>query len=309
MTDDAQPRRDAPKATRHARAVRAARLAAAVTWVVAALVGGVAGPAAAHPRDPVSYVALGDSYASGFGAGSYVNACGQSPLGLPGILDGKKRVDLVADATCAGAKLVTEPGGALDLPEQAAQATTLHALTKDTDLATISAGGNDVGFGEVAAVCASQPTAVCSQVITARVRTLPALADDLDALYGKVHAAAPNATVVVTGYPHLFSPEFGNDVIFSSPEPGDVSVPLASQEAFNTGTDALNAIIRSRAEAYGFVFVDVVPAFESHGLGSRHPWITFQPGAVDNLHPTAKGYRSGYLRAVRSAVDFSELRR
>lgn len=309
MTDDAQPRQDDPKVTKHASGIRAATLLAVVTTAIAALVGGAAGPAAAHPRDPVSYVALGDSYASGFGAGPYVNACGQSPRGLPGLLDGKKRVDLTADATCAGAKTTIEPGGALDLPEQVAQVIELKALTEDTDLVTVSAGGNDVRFGDVVTVCASRPTAVCSQAIAAAIATLPRLAEDLDALYASIRDAAPHATVVVTGYPHLFSPEFGNEVIFSSPGFADVVVPLASQEAFNAGTDTLNALIERHAEAYGFEFVDVVPAFESHGLGSRHPWITFQPGAVDSLHPTAKGYRSGYFPAVRSSVNLAQLQR
>lgn len=282
-----------------------ARLAA-VAATVAALLGGAAGPAAAHPKDPVSYVALGDSYASGFGAGSYQNACGQSPLGLPGLLDAKRKVELVANATCAGAKVATEAGGAVDLPEQVGQVDDL--LSSDTDLVTISAGGNDAGFAELAAVCATQLPEVCAQAIAAtNTATLPALAGNLDILYGQIRAEAPDATVVVTGYPHLFSPEFGNEVIFSSPDSGDVVFPLASQVAFNVGTDALNTLIRTRAEAYGFVFVDVVPAFDAHGLGSPRPWITFQPGAADNLHPTARGYRSGYYPAVRSAVALSRL--
>lgn len=282
-----------------ARRTRSTRFVALALAASAALVGGAAGPAAAAPKAPLSYVALGDSYASGFGAGSYVNGCGQSPLGLPGILDGKKQVDLVADATCAGAKVVTEPGGAVDLPEQVAGTTAARALSADTDLVTISAGGNDAGFGEVAGVCATQSPAICAQFIAAKnAAALPVLDRTLDALYDSIDAAAPNATVVVTGYPHLFSPEFGTPVI-----------PIASQTAFNAGTDALNAVIRTQAETHGFTFVDLVPKFEGHGLGSTDPWITFRAGASDNLHPTAEGYKSGYYPAVRSAVNFSQLQR
>lgn len=277
----------------HTLRFRSTRFIALAAAASAALLGGSAGPAAAAPKEPLSYVALGDSYASGFGAGSYVNACGQSPLGLPGLLDAKKQIDLVVDATCAGAKVATEPGGAIDLQEQ------LAALSAGTDLVTISAGGNDAGFGTVAGVCATQPAEACRQVIAAtNATTLPALTANLDALYDAIQAAAPDATVVVTGYPHLFSPEFGN-----------TTIPLASQEAFNTATDALNALIREQAEAHGFVFVDLVSKFEGHGLGSPDPWITFQPGAIDNLHPTAEGYKSGYYPAVRSAVNFAQLQR
>lgn len=274
---------------------------AVLATAASALVAGGAGPAAAAPKTPASYVALGDSYASGFGAGSYVNECGQSPLGLPGILDAKKQVELVANATCAGAKVATEPGGAIDLPEQVARATAAGALSPATDLVTLSAGGNDVGFGAIAGVCATQPTALCAQAIAGSNATaLPVLNRNLDALFDSIDAAAPNATVAVTGYPHLFSPEFGNPVI-----------PVASQTAFNAGTDALNAVIRSQAEAHGYTFVDLVPKFQGHGLGSPAPWITLSadPRAIDNLHPTAEGYKSGYFPAVRSAVNVAQLQR
>ncbi|WP_247827071.1 SGNH/GDSL hydrolase family protein [Arthrobacter antioxidans] len=285
--------------TKHSAGIRP-RLVALAAAATAALIGGTAGPVAAAPPAPLSYVALGDSYASGFGAGSYVNACGQTPLGLPGILDTKKQVELVADATCAGAKAATEAGGALDLPEQVGRVVASGALSPSTDLVTISAGGNDAGFGQVAGVCATRPTAECEQFIAAQNATaLPALGCTLDALYSTIGSAAPHATVVVTGYPHLFTPEAGTPVL----------LPVASQTAFNDGTDAVNAVIRSRAEAHGFTFVDLVRKFEGHGLGSADPWITFRPGAVDNLHPTDEGYRSGYFPAVRSSVNFSRLQR
>jgi lysophospholipase L1-like esterase len=287
MTSPTRPRRN--------HFLRTVTLAAATCAVLA----GGAGPVVAAPKAPLAYVALGDSYASGFGAGSYVNACGQSPLGLPGILDSKKQVELVADATCAGAKVVTESGGALDLPEQVARARAAGALSPATDLVTISAGGNDAGFGEVAGVCATQSTPACAQAVADQsAASLPALVSNLDALYKSIKAAAPKATVVVTGYPHLFSPEFGNPVI-----------PVASQTAFNAGTDSLNSVIRQQATANGFTFVDLVPKFEGHGLGSPSPWITFRAGAGDNLHPTAEGYKSGYFPAVRSAVNFAQLQR
>jgi lysophospholipase L1-like esterase len=284
---------------KRSRARHLTRLTVVVT-TAAALVGGVTAPAVAAPKDPLSYVALGDSYASGFGAGSYVNRCGQSPLGLPGILDSKKQVDLVGDATCAGAKVAVEPNGAIDLPEQVAGLVAAGALSSGTDLVTISAGGNDAGFAQIAGVCATQPTAVCEQVIAGQgAAALPLLARNLSALYASIGAAAPGAEVVVTGYPHLFSPEFGTPAV----------LPVASQTAFNTATDSINAVIRQQAEAAGFTYVDLVGKFEGHGLGSPDPWITFTPGAEDNLHPTATGYRSGYFPAVRSSVNLAQLQR
>lgn len=285
--------------TKRSLSFRAAGLTLAVTAAAAAVLSGAAGPASAAPKAPLSYVALGDSFASGYGAGSYVDDCGQSPLGLPGLLDSKKQVDLVADATCAGAKVMTEPGGAIDLPEQVAGLVAAGALSTGTDLVTISAGGNDAGFGQIAGVCVTQSTMLCEQIIAGQSATaLPLLSRNLDALYGSIAAAAPEAEVVVMGYPHLFSPEFGTPII-----------PVASQTAFNAGTDAINAVIRQQAEANGFTYVDLVRKFDGHGLGSPNPWITFTPGAIDNLHPTAVGYKSGYFPAVRSSVNLAQLQR
>ncbi|MHA7208704.1 hypothetical protein [Arthrobacter sp. MDT1-65] len=48
---------------------RVVRLAV-VALAASALLGGAAGPAAARHGHPLSHVALGDSYASGSGAGS-----------------------------------------------------------------------------------------------------------------------------------------------------------------------------------------------------------------------------------------------
>ncbi|MBM7780591.1 SGNH/GDSL hydrolase family protein [Arthrobacter tumbae] len=249
----------------------------------------------AAPPSPLNYVAVGDSYAAGFGAGSYVNECGQSPLGLPGLLDERKRIELTANATCSGAEAAGALGGVPDLPEQVGGLAAVGALGSQTDLITVSAGGNDLDFGEIVRVCATQPLAVCEGLIQTRViEAKTVVAGNLDTLYEQIAVAAPEAQVIVTGYPHLFSPEFGNEPLLS----------LEAQELFNDGTDELNEIIEDRAEEAEFEFVDVTKRFDKHGIGSPQPWITFTGfTAIDDLHPTAKGYKSGYLPEVRKAID------
>jgi len=59
-------------------------------------------PAAAN-SGTVRYVALGDSYAAGQGAGSYLNDCKQSTKGYPALLAAEKHVRLEANETCTGA--------------------------------------------------------------------------------------------------------------------------------------------------------------------------------------------------------------
>jgi lysophospholipase L1-like esterase len=160
---------------------------------------------------------------------------------------------------------------------------------------TVTAGGNDVDFGSIVGACATQVIEVCQQAVDLAVfRAGTTVAADLDALYAQLADAAPNAQVIVTGYPHLFSPEFGNAPLLS----------LEAQELFNAGTDALNEVIEDRAEAAGFDFVDVTKRFDKHGIGSPEPWITFTGfAAIDDLHPNAAGYQSGYLPEVRKAID------
>ncbi|WP_026544460.1 SGNH/GDSL hydrolase family protein [Arthrobacter sp. 35/47] len=269
------------------------RLAAGALMTAGLIVPASASVAA--PPAPLAYVAVGDSYAAGFGAGSYVDACGQSPLGLPGLLDARKQIQLTFSAACSGARAADIPGRVPDVPEQVGGLAATGVLGPQTDLVTVTAGGNDVDFGGIVRDCATPALAVCQDAVNLAVSDAgTTVAADLDALYAQLAGAAPNAQVIVTGYPHLFSPEFGNAPLLS----------LEAQELFNAGTDALNEVIEDRAEAAGFDFVDVTKRFDKHGIGSPEPWITFTGfTAIDDLHPTAKGYQSGYLPEVRKAID------
>ncbi|MBG6183925.1 lysophospholipase L1-like esterase [Arthrobacter sp. CAN_A214] len=284
-----------------------ARRRAGALTLLSALVFTSAGvsPAAAHSPGPIDYVALGDSYASGFGAGSYGNSgagpeygvqCGQSPFGLPGLLDAQKKVELVGNRTCAGALASTLAGGAVDVPEQVAALEATRVLSKRTDLVTVSAGGNDVGFGDVATACFVSEAACAQAIDSSQKVLLPALADKLEALYEQIEDAAPKATVVVTGYPHLFSP--GAAV--------PLPISLRSQKLFNDATDAVNAAIKDSAEDEGFIYVNTVGKFEGRGVGTVDSWINFGvPNEPGNLHPNAKGYELGYLAAVQERVDLT----
>ncbi len=262
-----------------------------VTWpalaVLALLVPVLLGaaPASAAPRQPIRYDALGDSYASGYGVPPY-SACGRSQSAYAVQLDGRKKIDLDDFVACAGAtttSLVT--GGQLT------------ALDADTDLVTISIGGNDIGWSTAVGACLVRSDAECAgglALTSARIRsTLPGL---LDTVYAQVAAGAPNAQVVVTGYPRLFSPEYG-PYLGASP---------AEQQALNDGADLLNGVIAEAAAAHGFRFVDVTKRFDGHGVNSPEPWVLglFDPGA---FHPNADGYEA-YTAAVTAAVNPSTFR-
>lgn len=236
----------------------------------------------------LSYVALGDSYAAGQGAGAYRNACLQSRFGYPALLDRRTKASLRADATCTGATTSDV------ISDQ------VLSLDRRVRLVTLTVGGNDLDVAGVAAACAPRPSApgpsaACQAAIDAALALLAprpggsVLAGRLTTTYATVAAAAPRAQILVTGYPYLFEP----------PDPTDPTIL-----AINNATTALNTTIRASVGAAAAAganidYVDVTTGFDGHGIGSPHPY--FVTTGPDAFHPTAKGYRV-YATALREAL-------
>jgi lysophospholipase L1-like esterase len=110
-------------------------------------------PAAGASSRIVEYVALGDSYAAGLGAGPpYNGACLQSAEGYPALLE-SERIDLETNAICSGATT-----------SEVAK-TQLSELSRDTRLVTITVGGNDLGVSHVASVCTTEVLDNCLAAI------------------------------------------------------------------------------------------------------------------------------------------------
>ncbi len=244
-----------------------------------------AAPATAAPRPPVVYDALGDSYGSGFGVPPYSETCGRSSAAYAVQIDGRMGIDLDDFAACAGATT-----GSL-------RATQIVALDEDTDLVTVSIGGNDIGWGSVVGACVVGGDAQCAGALSLTTGVIEGVLPGLlDATYSQIAAAAPDAHVVVTGYPRLFSSEYG---AYYNASPGE-------QEAMNDGADLLNAVISRAADEYGFQFVDVTQRFTGHGVNSSDPWVL---GLTDpgRFHPNLAGYRA-YTAAVTSSLNPRDFR-
>ena len=264
-------------------------LAALATLVGLGLVTAPPADAGSRHSRSLSYVALGDSYAAGFGAGKYVNDCYQSRLGYPALLDRQTRASLRANATCNGATTET------------VQTTQLSALTRRTQLVTLTVGGNDLGFAAVATACAAGPSVGCQAAINGALALLApqptgpsVLATRLAATYGAVATRAPRAEILVTGYPYLFEP----------PVAGQPNAAVVL--ALNNATAALNATIRATVAATAaagveITYVDVVAGFAGHGIGSERPFL--HATGPEALHPTARGYRV-YVKALTRALVY-----
>jgi hypothetical protein len=172
-----------------------ARRRALVTTVAGSVAVLVLSSAPAR-ADSEAYVALGDSYSAGTGAGRYLpdgTLCYRSVHSYPVLVAAARgyRLDLRA---CFGATVH-------DVRE-----VQLSALEASTDRVTISVGGNDAGFLGVLVSCGLPAWAsnCYASVDGARAYVRDVLTDDLRDLYADIRARAPRAEVTVVGYPRLW---------------------------------------------------------------------------------------------------------
>lgn len=240
--------------------------------------------ATAEPAAAEAYVALGDSYSSGVGAGSYTSEsgdCMRSTLAYPQLWANANAPSSFAFTACSGARTTDVISGQLG------------PLDAGTTLVSISIGGNDAGFADAMQTCVLQGTSACvNRVGEANAYITNTLPGRLDAVYGAIRQQAPNADVVVLGYPRMY--ELGGGCWFGLSE--------TSRAAINSAADNLAAVTSSRAAAHGFTFGDVRPTFTGHEICSGDSWLhslTFFP-IVHSYHPTAAGQSGGYYPVMES---------
>jgi lysophospholipase L1-like esterase len=260
--------------------MRLSRKYVIAAFVAVATTAGIAVPAfAAEAVD--KYVALGDSYASGLGAGDYGDSgnCKRSANAAPVLWansHGPAAFDFVA---CSGAVTADVLNGQIS------------AVTADTDLVTIAIGGNDAGFADVMTDCNLGSDDSCvSRNQEAQAFAQSELPGRLDSVYAAIRAAAPDAQVVVLGYPHIYQLE------------GECSVGLSETKraAINQSSDVLADVTSAAASSAGFDFVDGRAAFAGHEIcASGDAWlhsVTFP--IAESYHPTAAGQSGGYFNGL-----------
>ncbi len=257
------------------------------TLAIAAVAAiGVAGPAsAADSAAAGGYVALGDSYSSGVGAGSYLSDsgdCRRSTAAYPYLWQAANSPASFDFVACSGATTSSVASGQLGV------------LSASTSLVSVTAGGNDVGFADVMQDCVLGSEATCLAAVDAAVGQMNStLPGSLDALYDGIRAGAPQAQVVVLGYPRFY--QLSGSCIAGLSE--------AERAAINNASDVLNDVLAKRSADAGFTFSSVVDEFTGHELCSGDAWIHSVTVPIENsYHPKAAGQSGGYLPAFRSAV-------
>jgi len=145
----------------------------------------------------------------------------------------------------------------------------VSALTTGTTLVSITIGGNDAGFSSVMETCVLSSTSSClNAVAQAEAFVTTQLPARLTSTLQAIRQHAPNARIVLLGYPDLY----------------DLS-------------DALDSALSAAAQgSQNTVFADVRGQFAGHEICDSGSWLH----SVDLLaisssyHPTASGQILGY---------------
>jgi lysophospholipase L1-like esterase len=268
--------------------MRRSRLAAYLTSLLLAAGAALTGAATAHASQQAAatgYVALGDSYSSGVGAGSYLSSsgdCKRSTKAYPYLWAATNSPSSFHFTACSGART----GDVL--------ANQLGPLGPGTGLVSVSVGGNDAGFADVMTTCVLQSDSSClARINTAKAYVDSTLPGRLDEVYSAIGAKAPAAHVVVLGYPRFY--QLGGTC------PG---LSQAKRTAINNAADYLNTAIAKRAADHGFTFGDVRSAFTGHELCSGSAWLHSLNllNVGESYHPKAAGQSGGYLPVFRNAA-------
>jgi lysophospholipase L1-like esterase len=258
-------------------------LVAAGVGLLGVLVAPVAmgAPAAAGP----AYVALGDSYTASPLTGPLAGpppGCLRSANNYPHLVARSTGAQLT-DVSCSGARTRDL---AAPQPVQGGQNPPQYdALGAGTQLVTVGIGGNDIGFSEIVQSCVS-PTPFGTPCRDRYVQgshdelaaRIDALGDRLDDVLDEVHRRAPDARVLLVGYPSVLPAEGPGCYPVVPYTGGDV--------AYLRGVlTHLNQAIADAAEDGDATYVDTATPTVGHD-------VCTPPGTrwIEGLVPTAPAY-------------------
>ena len=241
------------------------------------------------------YVALGSSFASAPGLGHPVPGsppeAGRTDANYAHILAGDLQLSLT-DATSSGATTAD-----IVWRSQYGQAPQADALTPDTDLVTVTVGGNDIGYAAALMMAGLSPSAyllhrpsleflkaLAPAVLNRNIGLLPA---DMASVGQLIRRRCPNAAVLFVEYltvlpldPHIKVPGM-------KPAQAAACRRLAVHLAMAT---------EAAATATGCSVVRVAKASADHYAGSADPWTVgaFLPidGGPLPFHPNQAGHEA-----------------
>ena len=246
-------------------------LTAAAATAAAILSAAPASASSAH------FVALGDSYASGLGAGSYGSSgsCDRSANAAAQLWTNANGPSSFGFTACSGASTSDVINNQL------------APLNSGTTLVSLIVGGDDVGFSSTMEDCVIWGTSTCvSDVNADEAQARSVLPGRFDTLLSTIKAKAPSARIVFLDYPDFYD----LNVSFC------IGLSGTSRAKIDEGINVLDSLIQQAAARDGAVFADVRPIWSGHELCDGAGWLNSVDWTNfgDSYHPTATGQSSGY---------------
>jgi lysophospholipase L1-like esterase len=227
------------------------------------------------------YVALGDSFSSGVGTGSYTlsSSCRRGVFAYPWLIMQQRPETSLTFVACSGA----------DTSD--VMASQVGSVDAATTIVTITIGGNDIGFSDLIVQCTLASCSTALDNTRASLETF--LGPRLDTVYRAIRSrAALNARVIVLGYPYIFSTAgcFGTLGISSTER------AKANQLALD-----LDTLSRQRAALANVTYQSALGKFTGHAVCSSSAWLNGLNifNTVESYHPNRNGNSLGYAPLVR----------
>lgn len=269
-----------------------------------------------------NYVALGDSYSSGDGAGDYApetavpGGCWRSSNAYAHLIEDEfdfaGALAFYACSSHRGKEMLDELG----TPESQ-----IERVTEHTSLVTLGIGGNDLGFIPVLRTCIVRMPLLESGVCTGQEEDIDKrmrhFEETLDTVIAEIRDRAPDARILVLGYPRLFPEE--PPAMYYTLTVGDQLWLNGIAERFNERIR--DAVYRADGDVYGsrgtgsVEYVNTFSALTGHEVSAEDAWLNgivlgrFGEGLkVDRatFHPTAQGQMSIAERVRLQIVEGPE---
>lgn len=241
------------------------------------------------PRNPPKiYAAIGDSWASGMGAGDVLDVrCARFSDSYPEQFNRHsetKASKKFQDLTCAGASL-----------EEVSRQ--VQYIDPDADLISVSVGLQFVGINPVLDHCDEHPQRDCTAILDTAIGIAfwdnpGAFYHEMLALVRVIKRQAPRALIVLLGFPRFY----GSPVRNCDPSGGGAQtypyrdrinkIPLFLNRQFSRISDADDLILDVVAK-------NPDDAFTNHRYCDSDPWL--QPYRNPKPPPGKSEYREGYL--------------
>jgi lysophospholipase L1-like esterase len=264
--------------------------------VLAALALAAAGARAAN------YVALGDSYAAGPLIPNPVLplGCLKSDHNYPHLAAPAIGLAL-RDASCSGAKTddMTNPQ---NVDPDGPNPPQFNSLDASTTVVSLTIGGNDIGFSEVAQSCITYNpfSSPCKDKYASGgkdqlAERIAATAPKVAAVLQGIHSRSPAAKIYLENYPAIF-PETGSGCWPQMP------ISFSDAPYLRATEQRLNSMLATQAAANGATLVNWYQASIGHDAckGSSTRWVEpLIPGELAApIHPNKQGMVGGAAALV-----------